>query len=748
MSARFTFLILGLICIFPSVISINRRRALQAEESGTLCKNLRYFVKDSVQRFLIPNTSQMCPFIEQTCCTSQDFEALKKWWEDPLYNDQRSRLQTKKDRLVQIAAFTNDLIAHKQDLMYAAEKIKQQSEKFNGYCLSSAINYKNFVEQNKEGLDHAYLNNVSKCWKTLNEIQNSIMCMTCDPRADEVLDLENGKVYLGKVTLDRLQNDCVSLAWIMRNRVLPYFQKVNELVKCDLKTGKENPDVAIIKYNGLMLDVQGDNAESAQIDESLLGDLVSFGSRLNENIEGQISYLISIETSLKRFLPLLKESQNKQAASVSQVAQKKKTERVLGKKDWLLDESEFKSVVKLNLPLSPLSDPSLVLSDPGIFKKKSSAPRRLGGGKEKDSAAKQKKNYDMDFSGCRGSVSKAEKDNGTISKSKHDKDETMYDRTCMVMRQMAVDWKNADLDFDEFMLQWKPTEVRKNLLKQIRCVNYDKTMMKEEEDILTGDTTEKNYTVLEFKDNEKTNAKKSGYRCMKESSKGFKEMKAYVDRKVRVKANFEKVLKKCKKDLNLGKRKCNFYTKILSPMRFLLNNCFKKDGKRLRDTDECNFVGKGKKRERVLAAEVMTQNMKNFDNQFKSMKKYQITPRLGMSADNVFLKLRNLVKTKLIEKKLNVEGKKINYISKKDASYDVLSKNEALYTGFTPIDIDIEKIKEIDVDKMIQVSNKDDLEEVELDKKGNFSETRKGQGLLMTLSTIWIMTLALLISNQ
>lgn len=353
----------------------------------------------------------------------------------------------------------------------------------------------------------------------------------------------------------------------------------------------------------------------------------------------------------------------------------------------------------------------------------------------------------MNFQRCRGHVTKKEKENGTIDTSKHNVDETMRQRTCMVMRQMAIDWMNADDDFDEFMLQWKPTGIKENILKQIRCVNYDKTMQKEEEDLLAGDTTGKNYTVMEFKENAKMAKKASGDRCMKKTNKGYKEMAAYVKNKISVTTDYKKLLKKCKKNLNLGKRKCNFYNKILAPMRFVFKNCFMSNGKRLRNTDECNFVGKNKKRERILASEVTKQTMKNFDKQFKSMKKFQITPRLGMSADKVFLKLKNLVKTKLIEKKLNVEGKKVIYISKKDAIYDVLAKTKQMDLGFTEINLDTQKILQIDVERMIQASNKDDLEEVELERQENFYKPRRRQASLSIISTILMATLALLISN-
>jgi len=164
---------------------------------------------------------------------------------------------------------------------------------------------------------------------------------------------------------------------------------------------------------------------------------------------------------------------------------------------------------------------------------------------------------------------------------------------------------------------------------------------------LAGDTTEKNYTVKEFKDTEKNKEKKSGERCMKEDETGYVEMKAYVMKKVVIPADYEKELEKCKEDNNLGDETCYFFTKIITPMKFVYNNCFTSGGRRLRNDDNCYFVSADKRRNRLLmSTEVMSKSMKFFDKKFKSMKKYQITPRVGSEAKAVFKKLRTLFKTK------------------------------------------------------------------------------------------------------
>lgn len=123
------------------------------------------------------------------------------------------------------------------------------------------------------------------------------------------------------------------------------------------------------------------------------------------------------------------------------------------------------------LLFSPLNDPSdnESIAGPPIARKHNKV-RRLGGDSPKDSDKVKKKNYGIDFSKCRGHVTEEEKKKGTIKKG-DGRDETMKERLCMVLRQMVVDWKNAKDDFDEFKNQWKLGEIRKNLLKQIRCVS-------------------------------------------------------------------------------------------------------------------------------------------------------------------------------------------------------------------------------------------------------------------------------------
>jgi len=380
--------------------------------------------------------------------------SLKKWWEDPLYNDQRSRFVTKKERLIQLAAFTNHLLNQKDILNENSKKITTEPERFSGYCLTSALNYLQFSQKNNkelEWLSSNYLTEAEKCWATLNDIQNGVMCMACDPNANNAMNLEKGTVFIGLKTVDKVNEDCKVLLWYMSEKVIPYMKKVSDLTRCDMSLAKESNTIEVFSYNGLIVDMSFYKKEDAKIDESNVTEIMSFGSRVNQNIEGQISYLLKVENNLNHFLPhpkfqVIKNTENQiMNESVKQI---KKTERLLTKKDWLFEDDE--KDIKM-LAFSPLSDPSANLSKPPIAKKQL---RRLSGNAKADTKKLKDKNYDIDFSKCRGNVTEDEKKNGTIQKG-DGRDETMKERMCMVLRQMVVDWKNSEADFDEFSLQWK-----------------------------------------------------------------------------------------------------------------------------------------------------------------------------------------------------------------------------------------------------------------------------------------------------
>lgn len=189
------------------------------------CPSIGYFtgIKTTEHRDLVKNKSNMCTFIEDTCCTDSDFLAIKSWWEDKLPNEDRSRFTIKTERLTKLAVFTNDLLSQNSTLATTAKEIESKQEKYNGPCLSSA---QNFLSSEAKNFDK-YLNLAETCWEAINDLQNGIMCMACDPRAQTMLDFQKGKLVFGPKAAEKFSKSCSGLAWLFQKEILPYFERVN-----------------------------------------------------------------------------------------------------------------------------------------------------------------------------------------------------------------------------------------------------------------------------------------------------------------------------------------------------------------------------------------------------------------------------------------------------------------------------------------------------------------------------------------
>ena len=273
MSSRTAAVLLGLIVtFFPSTgltTGLPAGRNLQQESSSTTlpirpfekpvkCPSIAFFTNQSTntKRYLIPNTSQMCKYLTKSCCTLQEFDQIRSWWESPLYSDQRSRFQTKKERLTQIAVFTTDLISQKEKLTYYARQIQSAPKKFEGYCSDQSKKFLAFsFSPEKEDIwnevrdfTNEYLRDTQQCWSSLNNIQNGILCSACDPRSQRILNFMKGEFIFGANTIQKISDNCKNLLWTMSRRILPYLRAVNDLVRCDLTTGQLNSQIPLYDY--------------------------------------------------------------------------------------------------------------------------------------------------------------------------------------------------------------------------------------------------------------------------------------------------------------------------------------------------------------------------------------------------------------------------------------------------------------------------------------------------------------------
>lgn len=263
MTSRTLAVLLGLIVIFfPSTgltTGPNQGRKLQQDtesigspirpfDKPVKCPNISFFTNQphTAPRYLTANTSQMCKYMTKSCCTLQEFDQIRSWWQSPLYEGQRSRFQTKKERLTQLAAFTVDLISQRDNINYYARHINSEPEKFAGYCFEKSQKFLLFsFSPQKEDIwnevrdfTEEYLSDAQKCWSSLNNIQNGILCSACEPKAQKVLNFQKGEFIFGANTVQKISDKCSGLLWNMSKRILPYLKAMNDIVKCDLTTGK------------------------------------------------------------------------------------------------------------------------------------------------------------------------------------------------------------------------------------------------------------------------------------------------------------------------------------------------------------------------------------------------------------------------------------------------------------------------------------------------------------------------------
>jgi hypothetical protein len=169
------------------------------------------------------------------------------------------------------------------------------------------LDYSNkFLSLNLKPLDQ-YLNQAGKCWKTINSIQNSVMCLACEPYAQTILDFEEKRIIFGQTTLRLFSDGCKDLAWTMHKFLLPYFATLNKLLRCDMMDGSESDEVVVLNYNADGKQYTGDFVAGTMgdtlISNEMIGEFFSFGTRVNVNIEGQLNYLIELEKIVGKYLP-------------------------------------------------------------------------------------------------------------------------------------------------------------------------------------------------------------------------------------------------------------------------------------------------------------------------------------------------------------------------------------------------------------------------------------------------------------
>lgn len=90
---------------------------LATKKAAGLCPALSFFDITGSTVQLAENKSQYCNGLQKSCCSEQDFEKLKSFWEDSLLPNDMSRVDIRSSKMSDIALFTQKILSNYDNLI-------------------------------------------------------------------------------------------------------------------------------------------------------------------------------------------------------------------------------------------------------------------------------------------------------------------------------------------------------------------------------------------------------------------------------------------------------------------------------------------------------------------------------------------------------------------------------------------------------------------------------------------------------
>jgi outer membrane biosynthesis protein TonB len=152
----------------------------EVDDGTATCRSIGFFTGENTikPRKVIPNTSGICQYLEDSCCTTDDFKSLKEWWEG-IPGSKKSRQKKRLSQAQDIALFTNSLIKLHGELTTVATWLLEKSNlPDNSYCKSKS----KVIETHQANKMSSYLDDFEECSEFIMKLQPSILCSACDPK--------------------------------------------------------------------------------------------------------------------------------------------------------------------------------------------------------------------------------------------------------------------------------------------------------------------------------------------------------------------------------------------------------------------------------------------------------------------------------------------------------------------------------------------------------------------------------------
>ena len=186
-------------------------------------------------------TSPFCKTLNTTCCSKDDFEKMKKVWEEKEGNkssirDERTKEMKNAVELVQFLSKADS------DLFWLSQEIKKEKTNADPACSTPAYIHRQMKELNliKTAVT-TFKQTGNRCWNYTKNLMNGLMCAACDARAQDYIDNKKKEITISSNECSTFIRYCGEHLKAI-NSVFFYYNTYQQLTYCNTK-GKISVDV-------------------------------------------------------------------------------------------------------------------------------------------------------------------------------------------------------------------------------------------------------------------------------------------------------------------------------------------------------------------------------------------------------------------------------------------------------------------------------------------------------------------------
>ena len=308
------------------------------------CLNLKFFSKEVTKEDKTAFADQkFCDEVDHSCCSDDNLLQLAKWWDgkNELDFTSFSRADVRKQKLEAIAYYTNYFLERHQKFTEWSRTLSI-NQKADQVCQDSAkdflalkIDYQKSISQ--------FFENSEKCWSFTSKFQSTVLCGVCDPKMQDAMNFDDGKVLLNKSSCIKVGANCFGIVRQNIYEIYPFLKKIEKQTRCSQKG--ENKFHSIDNFHAGK-DVMKVPESAEKVDGTSCPYMMSFGSETNTNTEGDAKFLKELFIRSNGLVVKLDRRGNGPKPKEIKEEQKKAGGEETGKKSRRLNIDDVKDNIK------------------------------------------------------------------------------------------------------------------------------------------------------------------------------------------------------------------------------------------------------------------------------------------------------------------------------------------------------------------------------------------------------------------